>query len=89
MSISAFKIKIIGTKKEKSFSLNDEKVMKLIEPVLFPSLNNDCCGVGTISIKKLKEIVDNDIEEDVRQNLLNDIKEAEASNYDYVEYYCY
>jgi len=90
MSIRAHRVNKIERAGE-SFNLHDDKViMDYLDSIgKLNELNEDLAGFIDISVDDLKEILQLNIEESLKNNIKTDIEYAEKTGDDYVLYYCY
>jgi hypothetical protein len=92
MSIRAYRVMEIKTNGP-SFNLwEDEDLVEWLDKktAFFQSLNFDAVGLTEIDVDELKRalVEINDLKQDIRKAIEEDINAAEEIGRDYVQYYC-
>jgi hypothetical protein len=94
MSIRAHRVEEIKTNGG-SFNLwHDEKVVDWLRQntCFFEPLNLDWCGLTEVEVDDLKTMlseIGDEIDEDTKKAIMEDIRSAEDQDNSYVQYYCY
>jgi len=98
MSVRAYLIKKIDYAKEDTFNLwHHDKLMKFLERYSFYESLNEGCGITEVSVKILKEALEQDLADEndkkeekyIKDNIKKDIAWAKKRGEEYIQYYCF